>query len=135
MVGKVKILIADDHPIFREGIVKNVGQDPNYEIVAQCGEGIEVIGKIKELNPDIAIIDISMPGMSGLEVVRKSLEEKLSVDFIILTMYKDEEYFNEALGLGVMGYLLKDNAVKLFKSSIPGKSFYLPGIIKSVNWA
>ena len=112
MTGKIKILIADDHPIFREGIVKIVGQDPSYEIVGQCGDGGEVIGKIKELNPDIVIIDISMPGMSGLEVVRKSLEEKLSVDFIVLTMYKDEEYFNEALGIGVRGYLLKDNAVK-----------------------
>ena len=66
MPERIKILIADDHPIFRQGIIKIVEQDSSYEIVAQCGDGSEVIGKIKELNPAMAIIDISMPGKSGL---------------------------------------------------------------------
>ena len=112
MSDRIKILIADDHPIFRQGIIKIVEQDQSYEIVAQCGDGNEVIGKIKELNPAIAIIDISMPGMSGLEVLRVSQKERLTTEFIILTMYKDEEYFNEAMNLGVKGYILKDNAAK-----------------------
>ena len=112
MPDRIKILIADDHPIFRQGIIKIVEQDQSYEIVAQCGDGSEVIGKIKELNPAIAIIDISMPGMSGLEVLRVSQKERLTTEFIILTMYKDEEYFNEAMNLGVKGYILKDNAAK-----------------------
>jgi DNA-binding NarL/FixJ family response regulator len=112
MPESIKILIADDHPIFRQGIIKIVEQDHTYEIVAQCGDGNEVIEKIKELNPAIAIIDISMPGMSGLEVLRAAQKERFATEFIILTMYKDEEYFNEAMNLGVKGYILKDNAAK-----------------------
>ncbi len=130
MADKIKILIADDHPIFRQGIIKIVEQDPTYQIVDQCGDGNELIEKIEELNPDIVSIDISIPGMSGLEVVRESLRKKFSVDFIILTMYKDEEYFNEAMSLGVKGYLLKDNAVKdllnCLKTVSQGNHFICP---------
>lgn len=112
MPDSIKILIADDHPIFRQGIIKIVEQDQSYQIVGQCADGSEVMEKIKELNPAIAIVDISMPGMNGLEVLRASQKERLATDFIILTMYKDEEYFNEAMNLGVKGYILKDNAAK-----------------------
>ena len=80
--------------------------------MGQCGNGNEVIGKIKDLQPTISIIDISMPGMSGMEILRESQKERLTTEFIILTMYKDEEYFNEAMNLGVKGYILKDNAAK-----------------------
>ena len=103
MPESIKILIADDHPIFRQGIIKIVEQDHLFNIVGQCGNGNEVIEKIKELKPAIAIIDISMPGLSGLEVLLASQKERLTTDFIILTMYKDEEYFNEAMNLGVKG--------------------------------
>jgi len=126
----IKILIADDHPIFRQGIIKIVEQDHSYEIVAQCGDGNEVIEKIKELNPAIAIIDISMPGRSGLEVLRAAQKERLATEFIILTMYKDEEYFNEAMNLGVKGYILKDNAAKdllhCLKAVSQGNHFICP---------
>lgn len=112
MEEPTKIIIADDHPIFRQGIIRIVDKDPSYKIIHQCGDGNELIGKIKELQPDIVIIDISMPGLNGLEVVRESIKREMAVDFIILTMYKDEEYFNEAMNLGVKGYLLKENAAK-----------------------
>jgi len=112
MTEKIKLLIADDHPIFRQGIIKIVEQDPSYEIVDQCGNGEEILDKIKTVKPSIVIMDISMPGKNGLEVLRESQKERLSTDFIILTMYNDEEYFNEAMNLGAKGYLLKDNASK-----------------------
>ncbi len=130
MSEKIKILIADDHPIFRQGIIKIVEQDQSFEIVGQCGEGNELMDKIIELKPAIVITDISMPGLNGLEVVGKSRERRLSTDFIILTMYKDEEYFNEAMNMGVKGYLLKDNAAKDLLNSLrsvsQGKHFICP---------
>lgn len=106
------LLIADDHPIFRQGIIKIVEQDPAYIVVDQCGDGSEVLDKISNLKPAIVIMDVSMPNKNGLEVLRESQQKKLATDFIILTMYKDEEYFNEAMNLGAKGYLLKDNASK-----------------------
>jgi len=112
MSDTIKILIADDHPIFRQGIVKIVEQDESFTIVGEASEGNELMNKITELEPEIIVTDISMPGLSGLEVLQKCQEKRLAVNFIILTMYKDEEYFNEALNLGVKGYLLKDNAAK-----------------------
>jgi len=112
MTDRVKIMIADDHPIFRQGIIKIVEQDPLYDIVDQCGDGAELLEKMNILKPAIVIMDISMPEKSGLEVLQEIQKKKLRTDFIILTMYKDEEYFNEAMNLGAKGYLLKDNASK-----------------------
>lgn len=132
MAPQIKVLIADDHPIFRQGIIKIVEQDEAYTIVGQCGDGNEVIRQIKELNPNIVIMDISMPGKSGLEVVRELQKEKIPTNFIILTMYDDEEYFDEAMNLGVMGYLLKDNAakdlLKCLKNVATGKHYICPDL-------
>ena len=132
MPDPIKILIADDHPIFRQGIIKIVEQDLSYEIVDQCGDGKQVIAKIKACSPAITIMDISMPGMNGLEVLRESQRERLGTNFIILTMYKDEEYFNEAMNLGAKGYLLKDNAAKdllnCLKAVSQGNHFICPDL-------
>jgi DNA-binding NarL/FixJ family response regulator len=107
----VTLLIADDHPIFREGLVRIIEQDTTFSIVAHTGDGGEALRLIKELCPDIAILDISMPTLSGLDIARAAQREKLAVEFIILTMYKDERYFNAAMDLGVKGYLPKDSIV------------------------
>lgn len=112
MPGKIKVFIADDHPIFRQGLIKILESDSCHDIIGNSGDGMEAYQKISELRPDVAILDISMPGMDGLAIVRKVREDNLPIQFIILTMYKDEAYFNEALRLGVRGYLLKENTSK-----------------------
>jgi len=111
MPEQTTIFIADDHQIFRQGLLKLLASEAAIQIVGESGDGFEAFQKIKLLQPDIAILDISMPNMSGLEVVKQIKQDKLPVEFIILTMYDDEEYFNEALDCGVKGYLLKDNAI------------------------
>lgn len=111
MQSKIKLIIADDHPIVRQGLVNIVEQDDAYEIVAQSGNGQETLRLINELNPDIVLLDISMPGLDGLQIVKEAQEKKVTSKFIILTMYDDAEYFDEAMELGVKGYLLKENAV------------------------
>ncbi len=106
------ILIADDHPVIREGLIKIIEQNRQFKIIARATEGNEALRLLTEQHPDLAVLDISMPGKNGLDIIRKAKEENLSTNFIILTMYNDEEYFNAAMDLGVKGYLLKDNAVE-----------------------
>lgn len=104
------LIICDDHPIFRRGLIDIIEQDASLKLLGECGDGTTALRLIKELQPDIAILDISMPEIDGLEVARFLDSEKLPTKIIILTMYKEEEYFNEAMDIGVKGYLLKDNA-------------------------
>jgi DNA-binding NarL/FixJ family response regulator len=111
MNKKIRVLIADDHPVVRKGIATAIENDDPFEIIAQSGDGTETLNLICETKPDIAILDISMPGLSGLEIVNEINQKKIPVKFIILTMYKDEELLNRALNSGVLGYVLKDNAM------------------------
>jgi DNA-binding NarL/FixJ family response regulator len=105
-----RVLIADDHEIFRLGLVKTIERDKNFSIIAQAGDGREALALIKEKRPDIAILDVSMPVMNGLDVGRVVYQEGLMTEVIFLTMYKDIAYFNAAMDIGARGYLLKDNA-------------------------
>ncbi len=105
------VLIADDHPIVRKGILSVVNSNSAFKLIYQCGDGQEAFDKIMELRPNIVILDISMPGKSGIEIIKEAKANRIESDFIILTMYDDEEYFEEAMELGVKGYLLKDNAL------------------------
>jgi len=107
----MNVFVADDHPIFLEGLIQVIGRNPEIRIVGQANDGQDAWEKISRLQPDVCILDISMPGMNGLEIVKRVKIAGLTNEFIILTMYKDEEYFNEALDLGVKGYMLKENAV------------------------
>jgi DNA-binding NarL/FixJ family response regulator len=106
-----KIIIIDDHPIVREGLIKLVESNESFTVVGSCGDGAEVIPLIKRTEPDIIVLDISLPNLNGLQVVQEMRKEKLPGDIIILTMYKEESYFDEAMNLGVKGYLLKENAI------------------------
>jgi len=121
----MKVFIADDHPIFRQGLLKIMEADPDLEIVGESGDGEEALQLIRSLSPDIAVLDISMPGLSGLEIVSELQKESLKVEFIILTMFAEEEYFDEAMDYGVRGYLLKENAasdlLSCLKSSFVGE--------------
>lgn len=130
-----RILIADDHPIFREGLVRIIERDKSFTIVAQCGDGGEALALIRELKPEIAILDISMPTMSGLDVARSAQGEGLSVEIVILTMYKDEKYFDAAMDTGVKGYVLKDSiSTELLESlrAISGGKYYISPVISEL---
>lgn len=105
-----RVLIADDHEIFRVGLQKTIERDKNFSIIAQAGNGNEALTQIKEMRPDIAVLDVSMPLLSGLDVGRAVYQAAIPTELIFLTMYKDIAYFNAAMDIGVRGYLLKDNA-------------------------
>jgi len=132
MPDKIQILVADDHTLFRQGLINLLNEARLFEIIAEASDGTETLQKIRELKPQIAIVDIEMPGLNGLEIVRAIKNENFPVEFVILTMYKEEEYFNAAMDLGVKGYLLKDNAISdlinCIKSVASGKYFVSPMI-------
>jgi DNA-binding NarL/FixJ family response regulator len=134
---KKRILIADDHPIVRAGIEKIVGEIADIELVASCVDGIDALHSIKKLIPDVAILDLAMPGMNGLEVIRKVRDLGLHTEFIILTMYADDEYFQTAVDEGVKGYLLKDETRQELKNCIQqvlsGKVYFKPKLGSAHN--
>ena len=112
MTTPVPLLVADDHPIVRQGIVRVIEKDPAFRIVAECGDGNEAMATLRTGSVRIAVLDISMPGLSGLEIVKLATRERIPVQFLVLTMYRDEEYLEEAMDLGVKGYILKDSAIR-----------------------
>ena len=129
---KLRVLIADDHPIFRKGLLQAVGSDNAIEIVGEAGDGQEALRLVDELKPDVAILDIEMPGLNGLQVAEEIIKRHLPIDIVFLTMYKEEDMFNEAMDLGVKGYVLKESAVSDIVNSIKtvasGRYFLSPSI-------
>jgi len=109
MADKIKLIIADDHHIFRKGILSIVSEDADIEITGEAANGDDALRLIEENKPDIAILDIDMPGLSGLDVARKVKSQKLSTKIVILTIHKDKEYFDEALELDIKAYVLKES--------------------------
>lgn len=110
MKTAISVLIADDHPIFRTGLREVLSEDAGIKLVAETADGQTALQRIRELKPQVAVLDMDMPGMNGLQIARKVLDLKLPVALVILTLYKEERVFNEAINAGVLGYVLKENA-------------------------
>jgi DNA-binding NarL/FixJ family response regulator len=118
MTKPIEILIADDHPLFRKGLADVLSDEPDIAVVGQAGDGEEAIQLIRKIRPEIAILDIDMPGKNGLDVAEYIKVHQLPVKVIILTMYKDEKRFNRAVNLGIKGYMLKENTIEEVTDSI-----------------
>jgi DNA-binding NarL/FixJ family response regulator len=109
--NEARILIADDHPIFRRGLRQVIESEAGLTVVAEADDGAKALDLIRDLKPDIAILDIHMPEMSGFDLARRVFGEGIAVEVIFLTMHKAEDLFNAAMDMGVKGYVLKDSAV------------------------
>src|SRR5258706_12993572 len=109
MRTEIRIVIADDHPIFRQGLRQVIEKDTHLKVVAEADDGTAALERIQECKPEIVILDIDMPDPDGFSVARSIRTLRLPVTVIFLTMHKDELHFNEALDLGVKGYLIKDS--------------------------
>jgi len=107
----ITIIIADDHPLFRKGLREVIETDPSLQIAGEAGDGMTALALIQHHAPVMAILDIEMPQMNGLTVAREIRQQKLEVDVIFLTMYREENLFNEAIDIGARAYVLKDSAV------------------------
>jgi DNA-binding NarL/FixJ family response regulator len=107
---EVKLLIADDHPLFRRGLREVIEENPRFRVVGEAADGEAALRLIAELKPSIAVVDIDMPRLSGLELVRALQKMKSPVTPVFLTMYDEEDMFNAAMDLGVKAYVVKESA-------------------------
>jgi DNA-binding NarL/FixJ family response regulator len=112
MPVKITVLIVDDHPLFRSGLRQVVESDPGLELIGETGDGEAALKLIQEKKPEVAVLDVNLPGLNGFEIARKLQGKNLPTRIIILTMHKDEETCNRALDIGAKGFVLKENAVE-----------------------
>lgn len=104
----IKIIIVDDHDLFREGVKFVLSKNLSFEIVAEASNGIEYMNKLKEIVPDVVLMDIDMPLMNGFEATQKSLELYPALKIITLSMHSDQSHYQKMIELGVKGFVLKD---------------------------
>lgn len=106
----IRVFNADDHPILRKGITDLVTEAPGMTWVGSAEDGQEALDKIRQLRPDVAILDIEMPNKTGIEIATQLIGEKCGTAFILLTLFKEERLLKAALQAGIKGYLLKDSS-------------------------
>ena len=132
MENRITVLVADDHPIFRKGLVGVIASEPDLHIVSEAEDGAAALESIRRLRPRIAVLDLKMPKLDGLQVARMVRDSGYSTEIIFLTMHAEEEAVNDALEANVSGYVLKDSAVTEVVASIrsvaSGRPYLSPGI-------
>lgn len=106
-MNKIRLLVADDHAVLRAGLRVLLNAQPDMEVVGEAGDGQEAVCKARELKPDIVLLDITMPGKGGLEVIAEIIEENPGIKVLVLTMHDDESYLKKVLKSGASGYVLK----------------------------
>lgn len=111
MNEKITIMIADDHPLIREGLRKAIENDERLTVVSDVADGKKAVAAAAEFAPDVIVLDIDMPEMNGFDAARAIRNEGLSGEIVFLTMHRDEDLFNEAIDLGAKGFVLKDSAL------------------------
>jgi DNA-binding NarL/FixJ family response regulator len=132
MAAEVNILIADDHPIFREGLRQLIEKESGFKVVAEADNGETAFDLLKTHLPAVAVLDLDMPTMDGFAVAANVRSLKLPVKVVILTMHKDELHFNQAIDLGVSGFIIKDSAaheiVNCIKAVNAGGEYFSPAL-------
>ncbi|HXG33814.1 MAG TPA: response regulator transcription factor [Bryobacteraceae bacterium] len=108
-MGKIRVLLADDHTLFRQGVRTLLAAEPDMEVVGEASNGVEAAAKAAELRPDVVLLDIGMPGPSSFETARQIRRQRPETKVLFLTMYDDEDYLLEGMQVGANGYVLKDS--------------------------
>jgi RNA polymerase sigma factor (sigma-70 family) len=134
-MGNYRIVIADDHPLIRQGLRKVIEGKPGLEVVGEAGDGLSLLGLFETARPDMIILDISMPHLRGIEAISLVKNYKPNVKILVFSMHK--EYFRQALAAGAEGYLVKEDADKELFSAIEsireGKSYLSPRLAEVEN--
>lgn len=130
----MQILVADDHTVVRQGLCKILEEQPDWEVVGQAENGRDAVQQTLAKQPQVAVFDIGMPLLNGIEATRQVIRRAPNVRILILSMHADQAYITSALQAGASGYLLKDSAdvdlIKAVASLAAGKSFFSPAVSK-----
>jgi two-component system response regulator NreC len=133
-MNKIRLLLVDDHQIVRAGLRMLFLAEKDMEIVGEAGGGAEAITAVADLQPDVVLMDVAMPGMSGIEATRRIKEASPDTAVIALTMHEDEQYFFEMLNAGASGYVPKraapDDLVSAIRAVSQGQVFLYPSLAK-----
>jgi two-component system response regulator NreC len=132
----IRILVADDHTLFRQGVRRVLQEQPGWEVVAEASDGAEAVRHAIEHEPNVAILDISMPRLNGIDATRQIVRRLPDVRVLIVSMHSDEVFVSQALQAGAHGFLLKDAAdsdlIRAVADLSNGKSFFSPAVSKVV---
>jgi len=134
--GKPRILIAEDHTILREGLRAMLSSNADFDVVGEAEDGREAVRFVESLAPDLVLLDLSLPRMSGIDAIREIKKRHPETKVIALTVHKTEEYVLEALRAGADGYILKDATLNELlmgiKSVLKGRAYLSPGVSDKV---
>jgi DNA-binding NarL/FixJ family response regulator len=132
----LRILIAEDHPLFRKGVISLLSSVPEFEVVGEAATGEEVVLRAADLQPDVILMDLQMPEVNGIEATRRILQESPSVRILVVTLFEDDESVFMALRAGARGYVLKDSDEEEMLASIravgKGEAIFSPAIATRV---
>jgi DNA-binding NarL/FixJ family response regulator len=135
-MNKIRVLLADDHRILREGIRALIDDQEDMEVVGESEDGLGTLKKVAEIHPDVVVMDIAMPLLNGLEATRRIRRDFPGIKVLILTMHENEEYIRQVLAAGALGYVLKDAAARDLLGAIrtvnQGEAVLSPAITRLV---
>lgn len=132
-MGKIRIIIADDHPVVRRGLRALLESRPDWEVSAEAATGRQVVQQVKQLRPDIVVLDITMPELNGFEATRQILKEAPGTEVLILTMDTSEEVARQVLRAGARGFVLKSDADNKLLEAVESLSVHRPYLTPAVT--
>lgn len=135
-MSNINVLIVDDHPLLRQGLSRLLELEGGISVVGQASNGVEALHLLDQLEPDVLLLDINMPGMNGLEVAKTARDKHPNTEILVLTIHDNESYVNEMIRIGAKGYLLKDSepreVVQAIKKVVTGETAYSAHLMERV---
>lgn len=117
-MAKIRVLLTDDHTLFRQGIRTLLCAEPDMEVIGEAGNALDAVAQAQQMRPDVVLMDIGMPGMSSFEATRLIRKERPDTKVVFLSMYDDEDYLAECLDIGASGYVLKDSPAEQLTAAV-----------------
>jgi len=132
----IRILVAEDHPLFRKGVISLLNSVPDFEVVGEVATGEEAVERAVELHPDLVLMDLKMPGMGGIEATREILRQSLSIRVLVVTLFEDDDSVFMVLKAGARGYVLKDadeeEMIRAIRAVGHGETIFSPAVAERV---